>query len=144
MQSEAVKREFEDRLQKTKLALAEEGLNAELHYRNADIKKTVSLVPTSAHTGEGIPDLLMLIIALTQKMMADDLMFSKEIEATILEVKMVTGHGMTIDVILVNGILHEGDRIVLCGMNGPIVTNIRALLTPQPMKELRIKVKVVA
>ena len=29
---------------------------------------------------------------------------------------MVEGHGTTIDVVLVNGVLHEGDQIVVCGM----------------------------
>lgn len=138
-QVDHVKREFEDRLEKTKLAFAEQGLNAEVYYKNPDVRKFVSLVPTSAITGEGVPDLLSLLVQLTQERMADSLMYLSELEATVLEVKVVEGHGTTIDVVLSNGILHEGDRIVVCGLNGPIVTNIRALLTPQPMRELRVK-----
>jgi len=42
-------------------------------------------------------------------------------------------------VVLVNGILKVGETIILQGFNGPIVTQVRALLTPQPMKELRVK-----
>lgn len=139
MQKKSVQGEFERRLTETKLAFAEQGFNSELFYENKNLAKNVSLVPTSAHTGEGIPDMLKLIIKLTQERMTNALMYLTEVEATILEVKVVEGLGTTIDVILSNGILREGDRIVLCGLNGPISTNIRALLTPAEMKELRVK-----
>ncbi len=96
-------------------------------------------MPTSAVTGEGIPDLLMLLVQLTQRMMPERLTFSSTVQCTVLEVKVLEGLGTTLDVILVNGVLHEGDTIVLCGLNGPIVTSIRAILTPQPLRELRVK-----
>jgi len=67
-------------------------------------------------------------------MMGERLMFISELQCTVLEVKVVEGLGTTIDVVLVNGVLKEGDQIVLCGLQGPIVTNIRSLLTPHPLK----------
>lgn len=139
LQNKSVQNEFRNRLEETKLAFAEQGFNAELFYENKSMAKFVSLIPTSAHTGEGVPDLLKLIVQLTQERMVGSLMYLSEVQATVLEVKAIEGFGMTIDVILSNGILREGDRIVLCGVEGVIKTNIRALLTPAPMKELRLK-----
>ncbi|KAF4982073.1 hypothetical protein FZEAL_2225, partial [Fusarium zealandicum] len=139
LQSKAVRNEFETRLEKTKVAFAEQGFNSELFYENKSMSKFVSLVPTSAHTGEGIPDMLKLIVQLTQERMVGSLMYLSEVQATVLEVKAIEGFGMTIDVVLSNGILREGDRIILCGTEGAIKTNIRALLTPAPLKELRLK-----
>ncbi|PVH85979.1 P-loop containing nucleoside triphosphate hydrolase protein [Cadophora sp. DSE1049] len=139
LQNKGVQNEFNKRLTDTKVAFAEQGFNSELFYENKSMAKFVSLVPTSAHTGEGIPDMLKLILQLTQERMVGSLMYLSEVQATVLEVKAIEGFGMTIDVILSNGILREGDRIVLCGVEGAITTNIRALLTPAPLKELRLK-----
>ena len=139
MQKKSVVAEFERRLEQTKLLFAEQGFNSELFYENKSMARNVSLVPTSAHTGEGVPDLLKLLVSLSQERMTNALMYLSEVECTILEVKVIEGLGTTIDVVLSNGILREGDRIVLCGTNGPISTNIRALLTPAEMKELRVK-----
>ena len=139
LQNKGVQNEFKDRLEKTKLAFAEQGFNSELYYENKSMAKNVSLVPTSAHTGEGIPDMLKLLVQLTQDRMTNQLMYLSEVECTVLEVKVIEGLGTTIDVVLSNGILREGDRVVLCGLDGPIITDIRALLTPAEMKELRVK-----
>ncbi|KAL3461486.1 hypothetical protein BJX64DRAFT_156692 [Aspergillus heterothallicus] len=139
MQSKGVQNEFRSRLERTKVLFAEQGFNAELFSENKSMARNVSLVPTSAHTGEGIPDMLKLLTTLTQERMTNSLMYLSEVECTVLEVKVIEGLGTTIDVVLSNGILREGDRIVLCGLNGPISTNIRALLTPAPLKELRLK-----
>lgn len=53
---------------------------------------------------------------------------------TLMQVKVIEGLGTTMDVVLVNGLLKEGAQIVVCGLGAPIVTTIRSLLTPHPMK----------
>lgn len=124
-QSRAATQHFEEQ---TKLVIgqfAAEEINVELYWKNKDFRKYVSLVPTSAHTGEGVPDLLLLMIQLMQKMMGAKLQQKVKLNCTILEVKMIEGLGTTVDVVLVDGVLHEGDTIVVCGLKGPIVTNIR-------------------
>lgn len=131
--------EFHRRVRETKLEFAEIGFNTELYWENKDVRRTVSLVPTSAITGEGIPDLLMLLLALPQRLLTERLMFNSMLEATVLEVKVIEGLGTTIDIILTGGTIHEGDTIVVVGLDGPILTAIRALLTPHPMKEMRVK-----
>lgn len=96
-------------------------------------------MPTSAVTGEGLSDLMYYLCRMGQTSEREKLYEKEQFECTVLEVKVIEGHGTTIDVVLVNGLLKVGDTIVVSGLNGPIVTSIRALLTPQPMKELRVK-----
>ncbi|KAL6160561.1 eukaryotic translation initiation factor 5B [Exserohilum turcicum] len=139
LQKPSVQSEFEERWNFVRTQLQEQGFNSELFYKNKNMSKYVSVCPTSAHTGEGIPDMIKLIVKLTQERLTNNLMYLSEVECTVLEVKVIEGLGTTIDVILSNGVLHEGDRIVLCGNPEPIATNIRALLTPAEMKELRVK-----
>ncbi|KAL5231319.1 hypothetical protein ABZP36_030095 [Zizania latifolia] len=138
-QNEDVKREFNMRLTDIVTQFKMQGVNTALYYKNKEMEDTFNIVPTSAISGEGIPDLLLLLVQWAQKTMEDRLTFVDEVQCTVLEVKVIEGHGTTVDVVLVNGILHEGDQIVVCGMQGPIVTTVRALLTPHPMRELRVK-----
>ncbi|EOX92724.1 Eukaryotic translation initiation factor 2 family protein isoform 3 [Theobroma cacao] len=139
-QSKDVQNEFNMRLTHIVTQFKEQGLNTELYYKNREMGETFSIVPTSAITGEGIPDLLLLLVQWAQKTMVEKLTFNDEVQCTVLEVKVIEGLGTTIDVVLVNGVLHEGDQIVVSGLQqGPIVTTVRALLTPHPMKELRVK-----
>ena len=81
-----VKQHFKKLVDETITQFAEQGLNAVLSYENTDARNFISLVPTSAHTGEGIPDLLMLLVKLTQTYMADKLAYVDNLECTILEV----------------------------------------------------------
>ncbi|XP_041770640.1 eukaryotic translation initiation factor 5B [Anopheles merus] len=131
--------EFNQRTKEIIVQFAEQGLNAALFYENPDPKTYVSLVPTSAITGEGMGNMLFLIVQFCQKQLAKRLMYSEDLQATVLEVKAIPGLGTTIDAILINGKLREGDTMILAGTEGPIVTQIKALLMPQPMKELRVK-----
>jgi len=138
-QNKDVTNEFNIRLTDIITQFKEQGLNTEIYYKNKEMGETFSIVPTSAKSGEGVPDLLLWLVQWAQKTMVEKLTYVDEVQCTVLEVKVIEGHGTTIDVVLVNGELHEGDQIVVCGLQGPIVTTIRALLTPHPMKELRVK-----
>ncbi|XP_020915031.1 eukaryotic translation initiation factor 5B isoform X2 [Exaiptasia diaphana] len=138
-QKRHTKQEFEERVKIVIQEFAEQGLNATLYYDNKDTRSYVSLIPTSAHSGDGMGDLISQVVELTQTRLPEKLSFSEYLDGIVLEVKALPGLGTTVDVILVNGTLREGDTLVLSGIEGPIVTQIRALLTPQPLKELRVK-----
>ncbi|XP_059060284.1 eukaryotic translation initiation factor 5B [Achroia grisella] len=139
MQQANTQLEFDKRSKDVILQFAEQGLNAALFYENPDPRTYVSLVPTSAVTGEGMGNLLAMIVQACEGPLHKRLVFSQQLLATVLEVKAIPGLGTTIDTILINGTLREGDTMVLAGTEGPIVTQIRSLLMPQPMKELRVK-----
>lgn len=131
--------EFDKRTKDIIVQFAEQGLNAALFYENPNSREYINLVPTSAITGEGMGNLLYLIVESCQTLLAKRLMYSEELLATVLEVKAISGLGTTIDCILINGKLREGDTMVVAGTDGPITTQIRSLLMPQPLKELRVK-----
>ncbi|CAH1777492.1 unnamed protein product [Owenia fusiformis] len=131
--------EFEERVAEVVVQFAEQSLNATLFYDNKNPREFVSMVPTSAHSGDGMGNLVALICELCQSMLAKKLSYSEELQATVMEVKEISGLGTTLDVILVNGNIREGDTIVVAGTQGPIVTSIRGCLLPPAMKELRVK-----
>ena len=80
LQDEQVQQEFESRAKAVLLALAEQGINAELYWRNKDFREYVSLCPTSAHTGEGVSDIPMMLVQWSQKLLRDRIMFSSEVQ----------------------------------------------------------------
>ncbi|OWF43780.1 eukaryotic translation initiation factor 5B-like [Mizuhopecten yessoensis] len=138
-QNPQTKGEFDKRSREVITQMAEQGLNSALFFENKNPKEYISLVPTSAHSGDGMGNLIALLCELSQTMLAKRLSYCTELQATVMEVKALHGLGTTIDVILVNGKLREGDLMVVPGTEGPIVTQIRGLLMPQPMRELRVK-----
>uniref|UniRef100_A0A671U8Y3 Eukaryotic translation initiation factor 5B n=1 Tax=Sparus aurata TaxID=8175 RepID=A0A671U8Y3_SPAAU len=138
-QKKNTKDEFDERAKAVIVEFAQQGLNAALFYENKDPRTFVSLVPTSAHSGDGMGNLIALLVELTQTMLARRLAHCDELRAQVMEVKALPGMGTTIDVILINGRLREGETIIVPGVEGPIVTQIRGLLLPPPLKELRVK-----
>ena len=139
-QSENVKEELEKKVYQLVSQLAERGLNAERFDRIEDFTKKVAIVPCSGITGEGIPELLMVLAGLAQQFLKERLKLSGKPKGTVLEVKETLGFGTTIDVILYDGVLKKGDYIVIGGKE-PIVTKIKALLRPRPLQELRVEKK---
>jgi translation initiation factor 5B len=89
-------------------------------------------------TGEGVPELLMMLAGLAQQFLAGKLAVSERNEGVVLEVKDVRGFGTTIDAIVYNGSVRKGDYAVIGGRE-PIAAKIKALLLPRPMKELRVE-----
>jgi translation initiation factor 5B len=81
----------------------------------------------------------LLLCQISQRKLVRSLMWHANLQCTVLEVKAIDGLGMTVDVLVVNGTLKEGDRAAFCTLDGPIVTEIRGLLTPPPSREMRIK-----
>lgn len=63
-----------------------QGLNAALFYSNPDPRTYVSLIPTSAVTGEGMGNLLAMIVQACEGPLNKRLVFSQQLLATVLEV----------------------------------------------------------
>ena len=122
--------------------LYDKGFSADKYDQIRDFAKTVGIVPLSAQTGEGIADLLLVLIGLSQKFfeMTLRLHLEKAGVGTILEKKEERGLGTTIDVILYDGKISVGDTIVGGGTDEePIVTKVKALLKPRALQEIRVE-----
>ncbi len=138
-QPQRVQDELEKKLYTVAGQLAEHGFEADRYDRVEDFQKKLTLVPVSGITGEGMPDLLMMLTGLAQRYLKDRLhVTSGEGKGTVLEVKEFRGLGTTIDVILYDGEIKTGDWLVI-GIKDMVVTKIRAMLKPNPMSELRVE-----
>ena len=121
--------------------LSEMGMNSERFDRVEDYTKEIAIIPVSAITGDGIPELLMVLIGLAQKYLEKSLKLHVKGNAkgSVIEVKETTGLGTTLDVIIYDGVLKKGDKILIGNIDTPIETRVKALLCPLPLKEMRDK-----
>ncbi|MFQ6085462.1 MAG: translation initiation factor IF-2 [Candidatus Bathyarchaeia archaeon] len=118
--------------------LSKLGFKADRFDRVKDFTKNVAIVPVSAKTGEGIVELLSVLVGLSQQYLTGELLTTTgPAKGSVLEVKEETGLGTTIDTIIHDGVIREGDRLVIGGKTDPIVTSVRALLMPRPLDEIR-------
>ena len=116
----------------------EQGFNLERYDRIRDFTKEIALVPVSAKEGEGIQDLLAVVIGLAERYLTDQLAdISGAGEGTVLEMKEERGLGKTLDVILHRGSISKGDEIVLVTSEGGTTTTVRGLFKPRGMSEMR-------
>jgi translation initiation factor 5B len=139
-QREDVKEELDKKIYQIASQLIERGFDTERFDKVKDFSKQIAIVPVSGITGEGIPELLMVLAGLAQQFLKEKLLISEKAKGSILEVKETKGFGTTIDVILYDGELEKNDYLIIGGKE-PIVTKIRALLLPRPLQELRVEKK---
>jgi len=133
-----VRQDLDERLYTIIGSFSRLGFRADRFDKISDFTKTVAIVPTSAKTGEGVPELLAVLVGLTQQHLQVRLKVTKgTAKGTVLEVKEETGLGITINAIIYDGILQKGDLLVIGGKEKPIATRARALLLPKPLDEIR-------
>jgi translation initiation factor 5B len=133
-----VKEDLDNKLYEIMGTFSRLGFNTERFDRIKDFTSTIALVPTSAKTGEGITELLMVLVGLTQQYLKKQLQTTKgPAKGSVLEVKEEPGLGLTLNTIIYDGTLQKDDLVVVGGRENPIVTRIRAILVPKPLDEIR-------
>src|SRR3990170_1342169 len=133
-----VKENLDNRLYEIMGVYSRSGFRTDRFDHIKDFTSTVALVPTSAKTGEGIAELLMVLVGLTQQFLKKQLQTTEgAAKGSVLEVKEEPGLGLTLNTIIYDGTLQKDDLIVVGGREKPIVTSIRAILVPKPLDEIR-------
>ena len=117
--------------------LSRYGIQSEAFYRLQNPQKQVAIVPVSAKTGEGIPELISLLIGLTQSYLKQKLTVSNETRGIVLEVTEEPGLGDTANIILTDGVLNKYDEIAVAKKDGVVTTKIKAIFMPKPLDEMR-------
>ena len=138
MQDPYVQEDLDNRLYSIIGVFSRLGFRADRFDRIKDFTKTVAIVPTSAKTGEGVTELLMVLVGLTQQYLKTRLQTTEgPAKGTVLEVREEPGLGLTLNIIVYDGVLRKDDLIVVGGKEKPIVTRVRAILVPKPLDEIR-------
>jgi len=130
-----VKQTFDERYMTLIGSLNNHGFDADLYYNISDFTKKIALVPCSARTKEGIPELVMMLCGLSQKYLSDKLKIGKDAKGVMLEIKKEKSTNY-IEAILYDGELKKSDEIAIANFNTdkePILTKIRILEEIEPL-----------
>jgi len=137
-QSSFVREDLDNRLYQVMGEFSRLGFKTDRFDHIRDFTVNVALVPTSAKTGEGLAELMMVLVGLTQQFLKKRLQTTDgAAKGAVLEVKEEPGLGLTLNTIVYDGTLHCDDLIVVGGREGPITTRVRAILVPKPLDEMR-------
>ena len=138
-QALSVQEKLDNSIYKLLGILHDEGFESERFDRVQNFAKQISIIPISAKTGEGIAELLAMLMGLAQQYLQKQLQIEANAPAkgTILEVKEEIGLGITLDAVIYDGVLKKNDIIVLTTRDNVITTKIRSLLKPKPLEEIR-------
>ena len=132
--------ELEERLYNVVGGLSRLGFQSDAYYRVKDFRQQVTIVPISARNHIGIPELLAVLIGLSQQFLKGKLQASDEAKGgrgIILEKQEEVGIGETANVILTEGKLKVGDSIALVNKEGAFKSKVKALFMPKPLDEMR-------
>ncbi len=133
-------RTLDERLYEVVEELVDLGFSADRYDRVSDFTHNVGLVPLSAKSGVGVPELIALLVGLAQRFLKEALVLSGDGgEATILERSEQKGVGPVGSVIVYRGRLRVGDEIVVTGRSEPFATHVRGIYRPVPPKSPRSK-----
>ncbi len=133
-----VREDLDNRIYDIIGTFSRQGFKADRFDHVKEFGSTIAIVPTSAKTGEGIAELIMVLIGLTQHYLKRRLQTTEgPAKGTVLEVKEEPGLGLTLNTIIYDGVLSKDDTIVVGGREKPIVTRTRAILVPKPLDEIR-------
>ena len=120
--------------------LHKEGFQSERFDRVSNFASQISIIPISARSGEGIIEVLAMLLGLAQEYLTEQLEINEDAPAkgTVLEIKEEVGLGLTIDSIIYDGVLRTNDEIALMtSSNEVLTTKIRSILRPLPLEEMR-------
>jgi translation initiation factor 5B len=137
-QSSFVREDLDNRLYQVMGEFSRLGFKTDRFDHIRDFTVNVALVPTSAKTGEGLSELMMVLVGLSQQFLKKRLQTTEgAAKGAVLEVKEEPGLGLTLNTIVYDGTLHCDDLVVVGGREGPITTRVRAILVPKPLDEMR-------